>query len=245
MRRSIAFGRNSLLAGAAVAALGVAFAVPALAEDKCFDKGTLAYKDCPEEAAPEPKERNGLYIGARGGVVQIDDVTFNNGGAIRSTEYDQGYAAGGVIGFEFVEVTPGVDLRGETEIGYLSGDVDTLNSASGSGDVSALYGYLNLYSDITIVGPIDLVIGGGVGYASVDMNNHSTTALGVQLDDSDGGFAYHLDAGLGADITDSWAVEVLYRYSSIMDVEVNAAAGTTNEFDIDSHQGLAGIRYKF
>lgn len=228
----------------AVLAASAALGGVALADDKCFDKSKLAYVECPSEE-PVSTERNGLYIGARGGVMQLDDVSVIDGAQNSVVEYDQGFVAGGFIGFEFVNVTPGVDLRGETEIGYQSADVDLFNGVSGAGDSSAFYGFLNLYSDITLFGPVDLIVGAGVGYAQVELANHGNTALGTEINDDTGAFAYHFDAGLGVDLTDSLSIEALYRYSSFVGAEFDSANGTENDIDIDSHQGIGGIRYKF
>ena len=238
MRRHTAISMAAFLAS--LGALGGS----ALAADKCFDKSTLSYVDCPGAAAEEPTERNGLYVGLRGGLVDPDETDFFNG-APQSADYDQGYAVGGVIGFEFVEVSPGVDLRGETEIGFQEADVDSITGAAGSGDASAFYGFLNLYADLTPIKalPIDIILGAGVGYANVDLSNHANPT--AQIDDDGGAFGYHLDAGIGIDITDSLAVEALYRYSSFLDVEVDSAIGFRNEVDVDSHQALGGLRVKF
>ena len=236
MRRFTAMSMTALFAAAA-------FGGAASAGEKCFDKSTLAYVDCPS-AEPAATERNGLYLGVRGGLVELDEVDFFNAGA-QSAEYDQGYAIGGVIGFEFVEVSPGVDLRGETEIGYMSADVDSISGVAGSGDASAYYGFLNLYADLTPIKalPIDLILGAGVGYANVDLENHANP--GAQVNDDSGAFAYHLDAGVGIDITESLAIEALYRYSSFFDAEFDGATGGRKESDVTSHQALGGLRYKF
>ncbi|MEM9726194.1 MAG: outer membrane beta-barrel protein [Pseudomonadota bacterium] len=253
-------GRIAACASSA-AALGVALMAGATAHaaEQCFDKGTLSYVDCPQPAPPppapapipEPTERNGLYLGLRGGFANFtdSDFTFAPGAAVES-EYNVGYAVSGLIGYEFVEVTPGIDLRSELELGYKSAEVDVhnLNGAGqpgSTGDTSALFGFLNLYTDIGVTEELEIILGGGGGYSSVEFEDFGIAAVPNVLDDDDGAWGYHLDAGLGFALSPDITLEAMYRYVSFLNAEVTTAAGTANDIDVNSHQGLAGLRYKF
>ena len=130
--------------------------------------------------------------------------------------------------------------------------MDALSSMANIGGYRAVIEAANHFGrfftgQITAAGKVPpakvMIIGAGVGYGSVDLENHANAT--AQVDDDGGAFGYHLDAGIGIDITDSLSIEALYRYSSFLDVEVTSALGSRSDVDVDSHQGLGGLRYKF
>lgn len=99
--------RLFVLSAAGLAAL----AAPAAAAEKCFDKATLSYVDCPQPApirpvqpAPAPvapaepiQPWSGFYIGAHGGYAWSDVEGATGLGAV--SEDADGFLAGGQVGF--------------------------------------------------------------------------------------------------------------------------------------------------
>lgn len=225
---------------------------------KCFDKGSLSFVDCepaivdappPAPAPAVVDDKLGYYVAIKGGVVFPEDTDFAIGGPITvENEYDEGYAVSGVAGLDLGEVSPGVGLRFDVELGYQRMGVSdhiVLGAAQPgpTGDTDVLFGFLNLYGDIDLYGDLDLVVGGGVGAGLVDFEAHG--AGGAVLMDDDGlGFGYHLDAGLAYDLDDAWTLGATYRYMSFLDVELNDI-NAFGEPDVDSHQALIEIRHNF
>lgn len=214
---------------------------------RCFDKGTLTYYDCPAPAAPREVfarpttapapaivDDSGFYVGARGGVMWPDESTFSG----TEVDYDHGYTIGGILGYDFGKVAPGIGFRGELEGGYGAADVSTVTGPlPDSGSVDVIYGFANLYGDIELLRSLDLILGGGLGLAQVQADN-----IGGVVNDEDVTFGWHLDAGLGYELAPNVTVEALYRYASFLDAELTAG-GVTNKVDFNSHQALLGLRF--
>ncbi|MCI4664176.1 MAG: outer membrane beta-barrel protein [Neomegalonema sp.] len=242
-------------AAAVVLAGGAAFAEGK--DGKCFDKGTLSYIDCPKPAEPEVKveepapivDDSGFYIGARAGVALIDGE-YNVGAADkRDVNHDTGFFVSGMFGYEYADVAPGISLRPEIELGYMSAEVDKItSSASGAqpavgGDTSVFFGFVNVFADIEVIESVDLIVGGGLGFGVVNFDSHSSAGV-VAMDDSDIGFGWNIGAGLGIDVAEGVKLEALYRYMSF-DVETSSAAAFKGDADLDAHTVTLGLRFKF
>ncbi|MEM9725849.1 MAG: porin family protein [Pseudomonadota bacterium] len=235
--------RYVVMGAAALAMTSVG--APAVAQEQCFDKGTLSYVDCPQPAPPPapvpppPVIEDGFYIGLKGGpIFPLDsDGTATGVGApiTGDIEFDPGWTISGVVGYEFHEIFGSASLRPELEFGYQTADLDGVD-----GDLSTLFGFANLYVDIPVASGLDLILGGGVGYGQTEAD------LGI-VDDDDGSFGFHLDAGFGYDLTEQLVLDLTYRYSSFQTLEYDfGLAGVSVEADdFSSHQGLIGLRYKF
>ena len=235
-------------APAAAIVLGMlSFAGAAAADgvENCLDASGLNAIECDEGPIS--------YAAIRGGLASIGDADFILGGpgagkgyASSEADYGLGFTAGGAIGYEFVEVRPGLDLRPELEIGYMQADLDSFSAAGGAGgpgEAGVMFGFLSLYGDVQIAPQWELVLGGGVGLGAVDFSGHGAPGLDV-LDDGDVAVGYHLDFGLSYDIADDVSIDATYRFSSFLDVETTSGAGASNSTDIDSHQLLFGLRFK-
>ena len=219
------------------AAVVVCSSAPALAGDDCFDKGGLKYGSCVEDS---------FYVGLKGGAVFLSDTDIDvtlGGVGVGSVDasFDAGWAISGVLGYELNSIIDGAVLRPELELGYQTNDFDSLGangvtvSVDGA-DVSALYGFVNLYADIPIGDQTDFILGGGLGFASVDIDPD---------DVDDTGFAYHLDAGLGYDFSPNLTAELTYRYLSVLDLDFDYGGGNAlGADDASSHQILVGLRYR-
>ena len=234
----------AVVAPTAVVAPAPVYAEPIVAEP--FFSG-------PQVAAPFTSVwKSRVYVGARGGHSNIRDTSFNlQGGAIQNDYEETGYNISGVVGWGAKTNDYGIRLEGE--VGYQTADISSHSTgaatfvAEAGGETSALYGFVNAYLDIPVADRLSGTLGGGIGIAEVDFDNHSVDlpGIGTLLDDDDTVFAYHLDAGLSYDVTDRIALEALYRYTNFTDVELTSLDGTTSETDVDSHNVLIGARYGF
>ena len=233
--------------GAAAVALTAGFAAANGHSEKCFDKGTLTYFDCPvaEEMAPE---HGGFYIGARGGAAWVDSQWQLDAATAVDQEYEVGGIITGMFGYEYVDVLPGVSLRPELEVGYLAGGVEehAPNGAAvtgDSGDTSALFGFVNLFVDLEITDPVDLIVGGGVGYGQVTFDDHAYGGT-TRMDDDDGGFAYNLGGGLAYEFTQNVELELMYRYFNF-NVDATSVTPYSDDTEAEAHTGTIGLRYEF
>ena len=214
-------------------------------DEECFDKGSLSYVDCGSAGAPA------FYIGGRGGAVWVGaESEFSDSGDTLTFEWgdtDLGYAVSGALGYEFVDVEPGLSLRPELEVGYLSADYDEVSivipgfAATGvvDGHTSVLFGFANLFADFEVASNIDLILGGGVGFGEVEIELPQDT-----FDDTT--FGYNIGAGFGVDVADGVAIETMYRYMSFSEAELEFAAPDVEEgTDIEAHTATVGVRVDF
>lgn len=255
-----------VLAGAPIAALAASGAAFAEAhEDKCFDKGALSYVDCPKApepvAAPEPVmqmiDESGWYVGVKGGAAWLQQNEFFGSGIGLDFEsdYDLGFSVAGQVGYEWDDaIATGVDLRLDVEAGYLSAEVDTSQipglaglagaKVSADGDTSVFSIMANAYADFNLTDDFELFAGGGLGVGFTDFDGHIRSGAGATVpyaDETDAVFGFHLDAGAAYDLTDHLILEASYRYSHFVDAD----AGVNGGDDIQAHQALLGLRYKF
>lgn len=195
-----------------------------------------------------------VYVGVKGGVSFFDDTDFDigGGGTNVENEYENGFTASVVVGKEYDLTNSPVDLRAEIELNYSAADIDThtvggtgVSSSDSFGDTTTFAGFVNGYVDYEVAPRVDLFAGGGVGYGNVDFDGHGVTGPGVVMDDDAGAFAYHLDAGVAYDVTENVTLEASYRYQSFVGAELTATDGTDSDIDLDSHNLLVGLRYKF
>jgi opacity protein-like surface antigen len=192
-----------------------------------------------------------VYVGARGGLSIAEDTDFVVGPNAINNDYDDGgYNIAYVVGWRN-RVSPRLAYRLEAELGYQETEIDA-HSTGGTrfdgtsfGDTETLYGFANLYLDVPVFGGLNGIVGGGVGVGQVEFDGHGVNDLGVVMDDEDTVFGYHLDAGVSYDINERLSLEAMYRYTSFVDVELEAVDGTTSETDVDSHNVLVGARYGF
>ncbi len=245
-------GRNDIkwLARMLLGAFGMGVMVgvaPAAAADLGGDDDYVSFKDAPR-ALPWQ-----YYVGFRGGLSFQEDTDFDTLGLNVANSYDD--VGGTISGFAGVNLGPTFGLpglRGEIEIGYRENDVEehTLGGVVFQNDLSfgsiSTTSYLaNLYYDFQTGSIFQPYIMAGGGIADVSFDNHGVTGLGTVLDDSETAYTYQVGAGFSLDLSNGLDLEVGYRYSSVVDVELTALDGTTSETDVDDHQILFGLKQRF
>lgn len=190
-----------------------------------------------------------LYFGARTGVSLVGDTEFDIMGANVENDYRVGTVFGVMLGFG-AEATDTIGVRGELEFGGQIATVDghDINGAAAAGpfgETRQIHSYINVFGDYQITNDLTAFIGGGVGIASVNFNDHGVTAAGVVMDDSDFGFAYNLGFGVGYEFAPGVVVEGQYRYMGTTGVELTARDTTVSDVDLDSHNLILGVRVGF
>lgn len=204
------------------------------------------------------QETGRVYIEGRGGLTFLrEDQTSDETGFTVEEKFDTGYNVGAAVGYAGPR-----GLRGDIEVRYRHndldrftitedagfgvanglGDLDGLELAS-DGEVTALAAMANLYYDFDFGFPVTPFVGGGIGFANVDVK---ANILGEQfIDDDDTVFAYQGTAGLTYDINGSFMLSLAYQYFRTGDVELTNTDGEPGEAEYESHNVYLGLRYAF
>jgi opacity protein-like surface antigen len=196
------------------------------------------------------------YVGVGLGVMLVEDMLLDirNVSDAGTLNYDTGYDAEGVVGYDFG------GFRAEVEVGYRSAAAESIavtapgipSSANGTGtftgtrptngDVNVLSFMLNGLLDFGDDDGLQGFVGGGVGVARTDV---SSVFAGPWLNDSDTGFAWQAIAGVRAPLSNSWDVGLKYRFFNADNVGLIDQRG----FDVDSrfrsHSLLGTLTYNF
>eukprot|EP00752_Nemacystus_decipiens_P018988 g17044.t1 len=194
----------------------------------------------------------GFYAGARGGAIWANDTQFTiTGPNLVENSYDVGLVGSLFVGFEVPDLYHGIGARVEAEFGYQQADVDThivggtpVTAANSFGSTDAFTAMANVYADYSF-GAIRPFLGGGIGVARVDFDNHGVTGnLGV-MDDRENGFAWQVSGGIAYDVSAAITMEAMVRYQDIDGVELVSSTGPVSTIDLASTQVLLGARFSF
>jgi outer membrane protein OmpA-like peptidoglycan-associated protein len=166
---------------------------------------------------------SGFYVGAEGGLNWLLNTTIANQAVTPQT----GWAAGGVVGYDFVG--PRVELEGmyrsnSTSTPFVSG---TRGVVSQINQVSAM---ANLLYDFTPGSTITPYVGAGAGVAFVD----SDSSLGSTQ------FAYQGIIGLGWNVDTNFRVNLDGRYYGTSNPTTAGQSWTNNSFSV-----MLGLVLKF
>lgn len=129
----------------------------------------------PSALAQNPGPLSGLHIGLSGGAIWIPDqsaegdVNGLSNLADIDIEYDWGYQIAGQLGYRLQP-----NIRIETEVSYSTADAErnlsVLNiDVDADQELSILSGTVGLFLDLWPVGEFVPYIGGGIGYANVEV----------------------------------------------------------------------------
>ncbi|HEV2559244.1 MAG TPA: porin family protein [Microvirga sp.] len=249
--------------GVALVATLIAAAAPASAAD-------LPPRQAPAAPLLAPQPVGGLYFMSRTGIGSVDDTSFALGGGsvgVRN-EYEAGTTSFVALGYSFGPVLGGLTPRVEVEgmYGTFSIDTHTVNgtqvpSIDSFGDLRSLGAFGSAYLDFNLgtlfgsgLSAITPFVGGGIGFAQVELRKQGISATGVVIDDEDAQVAYHLSAGVGISLSglgfgnalfDRTTLELGYRHLQVQDLEFTARDGTTSETDVTKNLFTVGVRRQF
>ncbi|HZY56096.1 MAG TPA: OmpA family protein [Reyranella sp.] len=166
---------------------------------------------------PQP----GFYIGAEGGLNWLLNTTI-----LGSSVYPQtGFAAGGVIGYDFVG--PRVELEGI----YRNNQHNvSFPGRAVNNQVGQLGAMANVMYDFAAGSVITPYVGAGVGIAFVD----GDSSLGSTQ------FAYQGIIGLGWNVDTNFRVNLDGRYYGTTNPSVGGTSWTNNNFTV-----MLGLQFKF
>ena len=193
----------------------------------------------------------GFYAGVNAGLIVPSDVKLSSPGVSFDVSRKVGYSIGGAAGYDF-----GTNVRAEAEISYKANDTSELkngNNVTGyNSTISALNFMANAFYDIHELHSYGVMpyAGGGVGVARLSNSNgvlvggrdSGTLAGGTS---SDTVFAYQAGAGVAYEVSSKVTMDVGYRYFGTTDAKFNDNASGVVTMKYDSHNILAGLRYRF
>ena len=205
-------------------------------------------------ASPALARDGAWYVGGDFGGMIVEDTEIDVNGLEDAITLDHDYGFDGAL-------FTGYDLgafRLEAEVAYKQADIETIDSLialpggaapgvrdAGGGEIDALSFMINGMLDFGDDDGLSGFVGGGVGYATVGLNEARAFAnQPAFLDDSDSGFAWQALAGVRQAISDSIDVTVRYRYFNAPGLEWDDGVNV-GESRFTSHSLLGGITFNF
>lgn len=197
------------------------------------------------------------YASGNLGVTWVNDSDFTETGpgvaAAGEITFDTGWSFNGAVGRQFG------NFRIEGEISRRQADTDTLglstltvgNVLLASGGTSSIDGEVTTWG-FMVNGWYDFptgtawvpTIGGGIGFANVNMEVNRVGSVATSFDESDTVFAYQIGVGLGYRVNPRMIVSVTYRYFGTSDPEFDVGS-FTDEGEYQTHNIEVGLRYRF
>jgi opacity protein-like surface antigen len=181
------------------------------------------------QTAPTP----GFYIGAEGGLSWLLNTTVNTAGtqfANVPITTQTGWAAGGVIGYDFIG--PRVELEGvyrQNQVNSVTG-AGPMGAGFYSSNISQLGILVNGYYDFLPDSIITPYIGAGLGIGFVDGTGSLSSTV----------FAFQGIVGASWHIDNNFRLNLDGRYYGTSNPSVNGNAWSNNNFAV-----MLGLQYKF
>jgi opacity protein-like surface antigen len=189
------------------------------------------------------------YVGLSGGYTYMKDEDVSGSGtSARSISLDNGFGAGGSIGYLPNFSSPFLNnLRFEGEVTYHRNSLDKVKTASSSVSADGKYDTIaymaNAFYDLPTGSAWSPYIGGGLGLASVHLSNNSTVANSETHDNK---FAYQGLIGIGYSPetipNTQWTLG--YRYLATTDPKFSGASGDIKT-EYSTHSLEAGAKFRF
>jgi OmpA-OmpF porin, OOP family len=169
---------------------------------------------------------SGFYIGAEGGLNWLLNTTVtSNTGYQVSVSPQTGWAAGGVIGYDFVG--PRVELEGVYRQNQTGVAVGGLNGGTQIGQLGILANLLYDFAPGSVITPY---VGAGAGIGFVD----GTSSLSSTV------FAYQGIVGLGWNVDTNFRVNLDGRYYGTSNPTINGVGWSNSNFSV-----MLGLQFKF
>jgi OOP family OmpA-OmpF porin len=183
-----------------------------------------------------------LYVSGFGGVTLLEESTIKQGGLAGDADFDTGFNAGGAIGYDWGK------FRSEFEISYRKNDLDTVSALGvtldATGDVSSISYLANVYFDFENASSFTPYIGGGIGAATVSLNDVGYLGI-TAADDDTTVFAYKFAVGTAWKASKMIDLTLDYNLFGTQDPELTDTAGIDFDAEILTHNFSAGVRINF
>lgn len=199
--------------------------------------------------------QTGPYVSAFLGTSVARDSTVSGYDSFFATSFndrasfDPGVYAGGTGGYNFGF------MRVEGELAYRHARFDTITASSGSsyrsvdGDLGAFSTMFNVFFNVQNSSRVTPYLGGGVGFATLHLSettgiNNSGNRI-VLFDSSDDTvFAAQVGGGFDISINRRFSLDLGYRYFITDKAKLNGDF-TASDLRLESHNALAGFKFKF
>ncbi len=209
--------------------------------------------------------KRGVYLELHGGVnfvhtEDMEDYRVNldwtvdriRPDPVAEARYQTGYAVGGAIGYRFNRMT-----RLEVEATYRRNDYDDIDwsvpavktgSFATSGEIAALALMNNFFFDIPTGGPVTPILGIGLGYVRVSLDDVADRD-GPLFDEEIDGLGFQLGTGVGYAVSDHVTLSLEYRFFAalLLDSVTPRQAALTHDLYMDygSSNFRLALRYRF
>jgi opacity protein-like surface antigen len=171
----------------------------------------------------------------------FNDVTIND-----KVEFDTGVYAGGTAGFDFGF------LRLEGEASYRYSDINTVNDQTNAiqfsnvdGNLGAFAMMANAFVDLHNASPITPYVGGGIGFAVLNLSDTFGDGVPLYLNGDETVFAYQVGAGLEIELNPMVSLDLGYRYFGTDKASFSSDFLSTTDLKLESHNAMVGVRVKF
>lgn len=165
-------------------------------------------------------------------------------------DLENGLSLTGELGYDF-----GNGLRVEAQLGYLNMGTGLLSFpdaaanapfdvAETDGTASIIYGMANAWYDVDL-GAFSPFAGGGIGYASANIDMTFDLGGNNGIDDRGGAFAWQIGGGAAVDLSEQVSVVGRYRYFATSDFSLTDNEGTDQSWSISTHIIDLGLKFNF
>ncbi|MBT1075100.1 outer membrane protein [Geobacter grbiciae] len=209
----------------------------------------IAIWGMPAMSQATPARPGGYFSGFLGVSIPRDaDVSGTDSGTSFNdrVEFDPGIAVGGTAGYDYGF------LRLEGELSYRHSEIKSVTASDGyrfhgvDGDLGALAVMANAFVDMHNQSPITPYVGGGVGFAVLNLGNTTSTELDPLYEKGDDTvFAYQAGAGVEIALNPIMSLDLGYRYFGTSKATFDEGVVTATKFRFESHNALMGLRVKF
>ena len=193
---------------------------------------------------------DGPYMSGRTGASWLNNADFDgNVPGIEfssDVEFDTGVHLGAAVGYDFGQ------FRVESEFGFQSHEFEEMtdlkingiprSDVNADGDYDAFIFLINGFYDIDTGTRFTPYLGGGIGFARLDIKNLFIGEEGIRIvrgDEDDTVFAYQLAGGMAYEIMEQLFADLSYRFFATSEPDF----GGLEEYS--SHNLMAAIRFSF
>lgn len=160
-------------------------------------------------------------------------------------EFDPGIDVGGAGGYDFGYV------RLEGELSYKGAEIDSVYDSTSNvtyhdmdGSLGVFAAMVNCFIDLHNTTPVTPYFGGGIGAATLYLDDTYSDQGKLYESDDDTVFAYQFGAGVEITLTRSLSLDLGYRYFATDEGKFeDEGIGTRMKFE--SHNATVGVRFKF
>lgn len=187
-------------------------------------------------------DQPGYYVGIGLGYNMPTDSDIKGNNFEYGAEYADDFPSAGLFSVGYDYESP---LRGEIELGMRGNGIDDISGLGGSGDVELFTVMGNVLYDIEgLVPGITPYLGGGLGFASIDLDD-VTPINGNTVSDSDIVFAGQLIAGASARIAEDLDLTGQYNFLMTKQGEYQLPNGQGFDMEYETHTFTVGLRFNF